>query len=765
MGKLTDRIRSVIEDARWKEAASPSWWVNFLHYQIRLYFYIARETIQDRCLRRAAALTFTTLLALVPLLVVAFSFFRGFEAFQGLEKRAEQAIFNTILTAPMVKGGAERTDWETPPTELPPPPSKDVPPEKLIKKADGLPRRSHAYQAAQLYLEALQCGASPPKVRTGLASLYFGHQKVMERVLEKIPEKAVKRYRSAADLPPPAESAKRWAGYKHYVKALSHQDQLNYERAIDELREAESHNYPIAKTRLAAAQIHDALGDVKKEKTDFQAAGKRYRQAMKQTTDGLVLGIHHASTDTIERLIKLHNESIRHLGHSLLAEGKHQMSLYRNLQPPSSASQPQLLTKAIDTLRTAVRYLEHSPEAHAMLADALWEEGDKTGARKQYQKASQSTRTDAARGFSVAVADKLQQIVNRASSAGLGIISMLFLVVTATSLFSTIETTLNGIWQVEKRRPFWIKFTAFCTLIWLGPAMIAAGIIVREKLGQQAAATFMGVPGLDTLFRLTTTAGRYVLPLLTVWLVLLAVYKFLPHTTVRLGSASWGAFVGAVLIQIARPGFGIYVSHAIRYQKLYGSLGAIPIFLIWVWLLWILVLFGAEVAFTVQNIGLLQFRERIHHISQRYIDRYLAARILLYVGREFWRNAEPMPVDKLSNILHVPSEEARNAAEKLVQLGFLTPVGKEQNCYHPSSDLSQMKVLDVLSISDQIRAESRVERDEDSPWEQKLEEVFDRANNAQRDEIGDMTFHDLVLACEEAEEENAENESSENPDD
>lgn len=753
MGKFVDKIRDWIEDERWREATSPRWWVNFLRHQIRLYFYIARETIQDRCLRQAAALTFTSLLALVPLLVVAFSFFRGFDAFQGLEKRAEQAVFSTILAAPMVQGGAERTDWETSPQELPPPPSDDVPPEELMQRAEKLPRRSDAYKAARLYMEALQRGAVASKVRTGLASLYFGHSKVMQRFLGTVNRKARQHYRSAANLPPKAESVKRWAGYKHYVQALSHQDQLNYEEALEELKKAESHAYPLAKTRLAAAQIHDAMGDVKKEKNEFETATKRYRQAMKLTTDGLVLGLQGATHDTIERLIKLHNEAVRHLGLTLLADGQQQIESREDLEPASASPKKQVLNRTIESLRQAARYLENSPEAHAALADALWQNGDKTGARKHYQLASRSTRTNALRGFSVAVADKLQQIVNRASSASLGIISMLFLVVTATSLFSTIETTLNGIWQVEKRRPFWIKFTAFCTLIWLGPAMIAAGIVVREKLGQQAAATFMGVPGLDTLFQLAATLGRYLLPLLTVWLVLLALYKFLPHTNVRLGSATWGAFVGAVLIQIARPGFGFYVSHAIRYQKLYGSLGAIPIFLIWLWLLWILVLFGAEVAFTVQNIGLLQFRERIHHVSKKYIDRYLAARILLYVSREFWRNAEPMPVDKLADILQVPSEEARNAAEKLVQLDFLTPVGEEQNCYHPSSDLSQMKILDVLSINDQIRLESRLVRDEDSPWERKLQEIIERANRAQHDKIGDITFHDLILACEEAEEE------------
>ncbi|MFW6456851.1 MAG: hypothetical protein ACOC0A_01020, partial [Planctomycetota bacterium] len=448
MPDFVDKIRSLIEDAQWKDAANPSWWVNFLRHQARLYFYIARETVQDRCLRQAAALTFTSLLAIVPLLVVAFSFFRGFDAFEGLEKRAERAVFNTILSAPMVRGGAQRTDWDTSGTNLPSQPSDDVSADTLVEKADALPRRSRAYQAGRLYLEALDRGADPTDIRTGLASLYFGHRQVMQRFLGKVPKETIEHYESAASLPPEASDFEKWKGYKHYVNAISHQDQLNYQDALDELIKAESHHYPIAKTRLATAQTHAALANAKNEKQNWEAAANHYDKAMKLTTDGLVLGINKAIQDTIQRLIKLHNQTLRRYGQALLAMGQHRMELYDDMDTDKSEVRAEILQEITETLREATRYLEHSPEAHSALAEALWEKGDREAARDQYLKASQSTSTDAARGFSVAVADNLQQIVNRASSAGLGIISMLFLVLTATSLFSTTESTLNGIWQV-----------------------------------------------------------------------------------------------------------------------------------------------------------------------------------------------------------------------------------------------------------------------------------------------------------------------------
>ncbi|MBS3761813.1 MAG: YihY/virulence factor BrkB family protein, partial [Planctomycetes bacterium] len=363
------------------------------------------------------------------------------------------------------------------------------------------------------------------------------------------------------------------------------------------------------------------------------------------------------------------------------------------------------------------------------------------------------------------VADYIRSLSNRVGTAGLGIIGIFFLIVTAISLFNTIEQTLNSIWQVREKRPFWIKFTAFCTLLWLGPALIAASILLREQMAQQLSATFIGIPVLSTLFTIGAAIARYVLPFITVWLLLLAVYKFLPHTRVKFGAAGWGAFVGTILIQLARPGFGLYVSKAFKYQKIYGSLGAIPIFLLWVWLLWVLVLFGAEVAFTVQNVRLLRFRDKLRRLSGLFIDRYLAARMMMYVAREFWKSGEPTSIEKLSKTMRIPPEEASDAADRLVKLDLLTPVGEERDQYHPAKDLSRLTLMEVLSITDRFRDESRSRRSADSAYENKLEKSFQKAISAQREALEGKTFRDLMEECEQEEQkpesDDAPNEKSE----
>jgi membrane protein len=652
----------------------------------------------------------------------------------------------------MMSGGTERTDWETPPEDLPPLPPEDAAPSEIMERADELPRQSSARQATRLYVEALRRGADPAAVRAALATLYFGPPEPTRRVLGKMSEELRQSYRTGAEVPQRPETARPWKGYRHYSEAITLQDQLNYDRALERLREAEAEGFPPSKTRLTAAQIRIVQAQKHRKNGEHEKAADLYERAAELSTDAVVLSRPSSQNKFLRRTIDDHNGGLRELGQVFLTLGKQQFEMYSRLHETSSEAAAEPLERAVELLKKSARLLEHSPEAREQLADALWRRGETEEARKEYKLAAASSHTGAARGFSLAIADYIRRLVDRASSAGLGMLGVVFLIVTATSLFSTVEKTLNGIWQVSQRRPLWIKFTAFCTLIWLGPTMIAVSILFREKLGQQAAATFIGMPGLETLFRLAAALGNYVLPLLTVWLVLLALYKFIPHTRVHFGPAAWGAFVAAVLVQIARPGFGLYVSNAIRYERIYGSLGAIPIFLLWLWLLWVLVLFGAEVAFTVQNIGLLRFRERLHRLSGLFIDRYLAVRVMMYVAREFWQNGRPMGVEKLAETLQMPPEEAADAADRLVKLDLLTPVGEEQDQFHPAHDLSQLTLMDVLSITDRFRWDSRSQKSEDSVWENKLEEIFDSAIDAQEDVLEGITFRDLMLSCEEAQE-------------
>ena len=105
-----------------------------------------------------------------------------------------------------------------------------------------------------------------------------------------------------------------------------------------------------------------------------------------------------------------------------------------------------------------------------------------------------------------------------------------------------------------------------------------------------------GVPLLGTLLG---TLARFRAGIAGFVLLLLA-YKLMPNTHVRFRPAAWGAAVAAILWALSRWGFGLYVGKALPYMKLYGALGLIPLFLFWLYLTWLIVLFGMELAYTLQ---------------------------------------------------------------------------------------------------------------------------------------------------------------------
>ncbi|MFW6118943.1 MAG: YhjD/YihY/BrkB family envelope integrity protein [Planctomycetota bacterium] len=746
---MLKELKEKLERIRWEEAVEPSWWMRLVRRQVGLYFYIARELVRDRCLQQAAALTFTTLLSLVPLFAVAFSFYRSFAGIEGLEERAQDAIFQFLLAGPLIQQVERRPAEEISLHEL----AGERTGKDLLKDGRQNALGAEDVQAFRLYLAALEQGNDASAVRSALAATRLSGPETFLRAVGELSEQARVRYRSAAELPPGGEggdqrpSAEGYAGYR---RAMDHAGKGEYEEAAAALRQAEAHDYPLVQTRELWGRMHHTAAKRLVAQGELDAATAEYRSALLRYHDAMFVAAAKGSRDALRDLFQGHRQIRQELGELLLRLGKREAQLYLTLENRTGTDAGQALQAAIEDLKSAALMMDDPSQPHAQLARLLWEEaGRRQEARMHYEAALEGKSGVAARGISVAVGDYLRDFINKVGQARIGILATVFLLVTATSLLSTIEKTLNHIWKITESRPFWIKFTSFWTLICLGPVLIGATIWVEETMGHSVSMTFHGMPVLGPVTRVLTAAGQYVLPFITTWLLLVAVYKFLPHTRVLFKNAAWGAFVGAVLLTVVRPLFSLYVMNAITYQKIYGSLGAVPIFLLWLWLLWVIVLFGAEVSFTIQNVGLLRYHDKLRRLSDVFVDRYLAARIVLYVAREFWETGEPVTANRLAEILQITPEEAADAATRLVKLGLLTPVGDQRDEFHPARDLSQLKLSDVLSITDRFRSQSRSKRPENAAYEDRLEAAFRSAIEAQHDALEGLTFRDLLQQCEE----------------
>ncbi|HUI99660.1 MAG TPA: YihY family inner membrane protein [Usitatibacter sp.] len=157
--------------------------------------------------------------------------------------------------------------------------------------------------------------------------------------------------------------------------------------------------------------------------------------------------------------------------------------------------------------------------------------------------------------------------------------------VVSVMMMLIIDRSLNAIWRVRRRRSYWLLVPGYVALFVVGPFLIGAGI---------AATTFVlsvssGFGPFDVepvLFRLVSLASTM--------LALFLVYKLVPHRPVPWRHALAGSVVAAVLFDAAKELFAVYVRHATTYSLVYGAFAALPLFLVWLELSWMVVLFGAE---------------------------------------------------------------------------------------------------------------------------------------------------------------------------
>lgn len=162
---------------------------------------------------------------------------------------------------------------------------------------------------------------------------------------------------------------------------------------------------------------------------------------------------------------------------------------------------------------------------------------------------------------------------------------MLTLIVTALLLLIRIETAFNRIWRVERNRTLINRIVMYWAVLTLVPILIAAAVAFSAQ-------NFLGLVGGDV----SMSPGKYRLSMFVLtWLLFTSVFLLVPNRRVYIKHALGGAFLSTVLFELAKAGFVGYVSNT-NYTVIYGALATIPIFLFWLYLVWIVVLFGASLA-------------------------------------------------------------------------------------------------------------------------------------------------------------------------
>lgn len=208
--------------------------------------------------------------------------------------------------------------------------------------------------------------------------------------------------------------------------------------------------------------------------------------------------------------------------------------------------------------------------------------------------------SEARAGFRRVLHERTNNIAN-IDFKSIGVFGLLLFIYAAVALADSTEHLFNRIYDAPSQRPIHIRLAIHWSIITLGSGLLAMSLYMTS----QVVDWFVEI-GAGSTSRLVL---NHLLSILASWVLLFLLYALMPNTNVSVRSAATGSLVSALLWEGAKFGFQIYVAKAVPYSALYGSLGLIPLFLFWIYVTWLIVLFGLILTYTLQTLGGRELRQ------------------------------------------------------------------------------------------------------------------------------------------------------------
>lgn len=271
----------------------------------------------------------------------------------------------------------------------------------------------------------------------------------------------------------------------------------------------------------------------------------------------------------------------------------------------------------------------------------------------------------------------------------IGVTSMVGLVFVAIGLLRTIEATFNDIWGATRARGWFQSVVIYWAAITLGPIFIVVASTSGYVNVLYAKSEFLkSVPG-ASLFRTS------VLPLVVMTFGLAAFYIVMPNTRVTWRAAIVGGGVAALLWWGNHKLGALYNTQVVTHSKIYGSLGAVPLFLVGLYVSWLILIFGAQTAYSYQHRH--AYAQILEADSIHQAGRELAAvRLLTEIARRFDQGLPRTATSDLAEALGIPTRLATRILAQLATAGLVAAVDGAIEAYSPARPLARITALDIL---------------------------------------------------------------------
>jgi len=282
-----------------------------------------------------------------------------------------------------------------------------------------------------------------------------------------------------------------------------------------------------------------------------------------------------------------------------------------------------------------------------------------------------------------------QRYISNVSTGAITVVGVLLVSWAAIALLSTIEKTFNRIYHVGTGRRFLSRLFNYWGLVTLGAIFMTAVLYVHTQ-SMVASGLYLRI----------VNVIQPIIPFLTSFIAIFFLYLFLPNTRVSPGAALWGAFIATVIWTAAKVLFGWYVTAFVPQFKVYGALGLIPLTVLWIYITWLIILFGLQLTYATQNIRRLDAAElaRTRHQDKCFLaNDKTVIRVMEYVLNAFeHKDQKPVSVESVAYRLDMPVDFTDKILNHLVQTGLLCHTSEPTVGFVPSTDGAHI-TLDEIS--------------------------------------------------------------------
>lgn len=322
----------------------------------------------------------------------------------------------------------------------------------------------------------------------------------------------------------------------------------------------------------------------------------------------------------------------------------------------------------------------------------------------------------------------------------LGSLGLALLLYTVVSLLQKVESSFNYVWHAKSSRSLSRRFSDYLSVIMVGPVLVFSAIGMTASMMNSA--VVQRVVSIEPFGSLMVLLSN-LMPFLLVILAFSFVYMFVPNTKVKFSSALVGAAVGGTLWQTSGLVFAEFAASSTKYAAIYSGFAILILFMIWLYLSWLILLLGSQVAYYYQYPEQIRLSNQRLPLSGRFREQ-MGLLVMYWIAHRFVHDGKPLSIEELSQLLQMPGDRIGESLQLLQDKGLLLESGNEPPEYLLLHDPASLRVSDLLNKmrqpdEEQAMMESRVAS------VTAVDALMENMEQGVREHLNQLTLRELVL--------------------